>query len=474
MAWPLLARSIGSYARIMPLDALPPEPVIPPKPRPPKGRLGPIGLIGAMRSNMLSIWGPRAFELPILHGRLYGRHRILVNDPAGVRRVLHENAAAYEKPPPTRRLTRPIIGEGLFLAEGREWRRQRRVLSPAFTPQQVEAVAPHFVDSAAGLIDAIGQGGRIQLQIPLQEAALDGASRSLFSMPIGGRGARLAALARNYVVGPGRPNVFDMIATREDDFAWLAPSRALFRRRWLREVDQVVAARRAQGRAAEDHDDLLDLMIKARDPETGEGMADREIRDQSATMLAAGFETTARSLFWTLYLLALDRAEQQRIRAEVLADPPSASIAGVPRRWPRLRQAVFEAMRLYPPAPMLFRIAVQPDRLLEVDVEPGAIVIVAPWIIHRHRTLWDQPDAFIPDRFAGKEREYLAGGAYLPFGAGPRICIGAAFALMELQIVLALLLERFSFALDDDRPLTPMSIITTMPDIDPWFQVTPA
>jgi cytochrome P450 len=191
-------------------------------------------------------------------------------------------------------------------------------------------------------------------------------------------------------------------------------------------------------------------------------------------MLAAGFETTARALFWTLYLLSLDQAEQAAIRAEVMADPPSVSIAEAQRRWPRLRQAIFEAMRLYPPAPMLFRIATQPDRLLDVDIEPGAIVIVAPWIIHRHRRLWDQPDAFVPARFAGKEREYLAGGAYLPFGAGPRICIGASFAQMELQIVLAMLLERYAFALDDERPLAPMSIITTMPDIDPWFRVTQA
>jgi len=130
-------------------------------------------------------------------------------------------------------------------------------------------------------------------------------------------------------------------------------------------------------------------------------------------------------------------------------------------------------MRLYPPAPMLFRTAHQRDRLLEVDVEPGAIVVIAPWIIHRHKQLWDQPDAFIPDRFAGKEREYLAGGAYMPFGVGPRICIGAAFAMTELAIVLAQLLERFDFALDDDRPLTPVSVITTMPDIDPWFVIRP-
>lgn len=453
----------------MPLDTVPEGPIVPPKPSPPKGPLGLVGLVRAMRASMLSIWGARAYELPIIHGRLYGRHRILVNDPAAVRRVMHENAAAYEKPAPTRRLTRPIIGEGLFLAEGREWRRQRRILSPAFTPQHVEAVSEHFAEAGRALLATLSGKGRLQLQVPLQEAALDAAARSMFSMPIGGRGSRLAGLARTYISGPGRPNIFDMMAVEESDFHWLTPGRILFRRRWLREVDQVVAARRA--RSGEAHADLLGLLFEARDPETGAPLADAEIRDQSATMLAAGFETTARALFWTLYLLALDRSEQARVRAEVLADPPSASIADATRRWSRLRQVLYESMRLYPPAPMLFRTAHQKDQLLHVQVEPGAIVVVAPWIIHRHKLLWDQPDAFIPDRFEGREREYLTGGAYMPFGAGPRICIGAAFAMTELAIVLAQLLERFEFTLDDDRPLTPVSIITTMPDIDPWFRI---
>ncbi len=176
-------------------------------------------------------------------------------------------------------------------------------------------------------------------------------------------------------------------------------------------------------------------------------------------------------MFWTLYLLSRDLPEQARIRAEILADPPSASLADVGRRWPRLRRAVLEALRLYPSAPLLFRMALQPDRLLDVEVPTGAIVIIAPWIVHRHRKLWDQPDAFIPDRFAGKEREYLSGGAYLPFGAGPRICIGASFALTEASIMLATLLARHAVRLDDDRALEPRSMITTTPSIDPWFRL---
>ena len=452
----------------MPLDDAT-EPLIPPAAKLPDRPLMGLRLIQAMRRNMLSLWGPRAYELPIIHGKLYGRERILVNDPAAIRRVLIENPHAYEKPAPTRRLTRPIIGEGVFLSEGAEWKRQRRVLSPAFTPAHVEQLTPHFAAAAEGLIQTWTAKGRVPLFRTLQEAALDAASRSMFGLPIGGRGGRIAELVRVYASGPGKPNPFDMIANEEGDFALFTPGRRAFRRRWLREVDQIVGERRAQGSGG--RVDLLELLMAARDSETGEGLSNAEIRDQAATMLAAGFETTAGAMFWTLYLLARDPEEQARVRAEIAADPPSASLADVGKRWPRLRRAVLEALRLYPSAPLLFRMALEPDRLLDVDVPVGSIVIIAPWIVHRHRKLWDRPEAFMPDRFEGKEREYLAGGAYLPFGAGPRICIGAAFALTEASIMLASLLERHAVVLDDERELEPRSTITTTPSIDPWFRL---
>ena len=452
----------------MPLDDAT-EPLIPPAAKLPDRPLMGLRLIQAMRRNMLSLWGPRAYELPIIHGKLYGRERILVNDPAAIRRVLIENPHAYEKPAPTRRLTRPIIGEGVFLSEGAEWKRQRRVLSPAFTPAHVEQLTPHFAAAAEGLIQTWTAKGRVPLFRTLQEAALDAASRSMFGLPIGGRGGRIAELVRVYASGPGKPNPFDMIANEEGDFALFTPGRRAFRRRWLREVDQIVGERRAQGSGG--RVDLLELLMAARDSETGEGLSNAEIRDQAATMLAAGFETTAGAMFWTLYLLARDPEEQARVRAEIAADPPSASLADVGKRWPRLRRAVLEALRLYPSAPLLFRMALEPDRLLDVDVPVGSIVIIAPWIVHRHKKLWDRPEAFMPDRFEGKEREYLAGGAYLPFGAGPRICIGAAFALTEASIMLASLLERHAVVLDDERELEPRSTITTTPSIDPWFRL---
>ena len=201
-------------------------------------------------------------------------------------------------------------------------------------------------------------------------------------------------------------------------------------------------------------------------------MSDAEIRDQVSTFIGAGFETTARVLFWTIYLLSRDKAEQDRLRAEVRAFPPDKvkALADL-QRWPRLRCVLLESMRLYPPAPLYTRMAMEQDEVCGREVEPGTIVMISPWLIHRHRKLWDQPSAFIPDRFEGKAQDYLTNPAYIPFGAEPRICIGATFALAEASLItLAMLLERFEIDLDDDRPITPVSIITTMPDIEPWFR----
>jgi len=315
---------------------------------------------------------------------------------------------------------------------------------------------------------------RHNLALACQETALDAACRALFSMPIGGRGRRLAKLARGYAKGPGRPMIWDSLAPSEDFLAFLTPGRWLFRRRWMKEMRGIIAERRAQDRDPDQPADLLDLLLRSRDPDSGAEMADEEIRDQVATFITAGFETTARVLFWTLYLLSLDKAEQQRLREEVAAFPPDRiQVLANLQQWPRLRAVLFESMRLYPPAPLFTRIAVAEDVVAGHQVEPGTLVMISPWVVHRHKRLWERPEAFIPDRFEGKPQDYLTNGAYIPFGCGPRICIGATFSLAEASLILAMLLQRFEVDLDDDRPVMPVSVITTMPDVEPWFRMTP-
>ena len=451
------------------------KPLVPPAPVPPKGPLPLWKFVLQLSKSTIGIWGERAYEMEVFGGKRFGMSTLMVNDPEGVRHVAAGDAKGlYHKSITTRRLVRPAAGDGLVLAEGAEWKKQRKALAPAFTPNAVNLFIPHFKAAAEVLLSDLSKRPRHNLAYAFQEAALDAACRALFSMPIGGRGRRLAKLARAYVKGPGRPMIWDSLAPSENFLAFLTPGRWLFRKRWMKEARGVIAERRVQERDPERPSDLLDLLIQARDQESGAPLTDQEIRDQVSTFIGAGFETTARVLFWTAYLLSLDKAEQQRLREEVSAFPPDkVQVLANLQQWPRLRAVLLESMRLYPPAPLYTRVAMAKDVVAGREVEPGTLVMISPWLIHRHKKLWDRPEAFIPDRFDGKAQDYLTNGAYIPFGAGPRICIGATFSLAEASLVLAMLLQRFDIDLDDDRPVTPVSIITTMPDIEPWFRLTP-
>ena len=189
-------------------------------------------------------------------------------------------------------------------------------------------------------------------------------------------------------------------------------------------------------------------------------------------MIVAGYETTARLLFWATYLLTLDVAEQDRLRAELAAFPPErVSNLDDLLNWPRLRHVLFEALRLYPPAAYISREATADDVVAGEPVRVGTQAWISPWVLHRHRKHWDNPTAFTPDRFTGKLSPWTGGGAFLPFGAGPRICIGATFAMAEAHIVLATLLARFKITLDAARPVLPVARITTAPSYEPSFRL---
>src|SRR5262249_28095368 len=293
----------------------------------------------------------------------------------------------------------------------------------------------------------------------------------LFSLPDREQRARIAAMVRRYFSGPGRPNILDGFAQTEESFAFATGRRRRFLQAWLDAMDTIIANRRHSS-ASSAHGDLLDLLIAAGDLESGEALSDVEVRDQCATMLVAGFETTARLLFWATYLLTLDSAEQNRVRDEVAAYPPGrVGKLDALLNWPRLRHALLEALRLYPPVAYIAREAIADDVVAGEPVRPGTQVWISPWVIHRHRKFWEHPTAFMPDRFAGKPSPWTSGGAFLPFGVGPRICIGAIFALAEAQIMLATLLSRFKIALDDSRPVLPVATVATAPSHEPLFQL---
>ncbi|MDO9062457.1 MAG: cytochrome P450, partial [Bradyrhizobium sp.] len=296
------------------------------------------------------------------------------------------------------------------------------------------------------------------------------AGRTMFSFGMDRHGAALRDFVMEYGERLARPHVFDLLLP----LSWPSPqdfARARFRKRWTQFVAMLMAERRAAGKhEGAPPSDLFDLMDAARDPETGEAFTDEPLGDQVATMILAGHETTATALFWSLYLLALDPGTQDQLAAEV-----KSAAAGGALDFDRLkftRAVIDETMRLYPPAFLIARAAGAADSIGGMPVKKNDVVLIAPWLLHRHEKLWRNPNAFIPSRFmppAPPPDRF----AYLPFGVGARVCIGAHFALVEATLALARLIGAFKVELIDKTPVMPVGVVTTQPDSSPMFRITP-
>jgi unspecific monooxygenase len=418
------------------------------------------GFLRAMRVNALTMWPDSAYDEDIQFRSLFGRPYVLINAPEAIHHVLVDNPENYTRSPASIRILRPLVGNGLLLSKGESWRLQRRTIAPSLAPRVMPLLARHVLACAEEAIVRLSQQAAqpVDLLSAMQFLALEVAGRSMFSLEMTRFGAAMRAMLLEYSVRLAPPHLLDVllppsVTTLRD---W---QRRRFQARWMALVESMIHDRMSLPEADAPRD-LFDLLRAARDPETGQGFSPLQLRDQVATMILAGHETTAVTLFWALYLLSLDQDEQARIANEVDGDPIT------PEALPRLirtRAVVDETLRLYPPAFVLVRAALGPDRLPGLDVTRGLIVMIAPWVLHRHRRLWRDPEAFDPTRFmpdAPKPPRF----AYLPFGAGPRICIGAQFALTEATLVLAALVQRFRVALAPGERVLPRAIVTTQPD----------
>ena len=296
----------------------------------------------------------------------------------------------------------------------------------------------------------------------MQFLALEVAARSMFSLEMNRYGPALRRMIKSFSADLGRPYFLDLMLPvgipSPRDFA-----RRRFRRRWIALMDEVLAARQRAPQSDQPRD-LFDVLLAARDPETGAAFSQAQLRDQMATMIVAGHETTALTMFWSLYLLASAPAEQSLVAQEVAGVDLSAENAGaVLAKLPYTRAVVSESLRLYPPAAAIARVAAADDEIGEVKIPAGSLVMISPWVLHRHVKLWSEPEAFDPSRFLA-DKPLAHRFAYLPFGAGPRVCVGAQFALAEAALVLAKMVQRFEISLADDKPVLPVTVITTQPD----------
>jgi cytochrome P450 len=448
------------------------QPLVPPSPPRAPETMTFFGRLAAMRDSVIGTWGQRAYEEDIVQGRFFGHSSFILNTPDAIRHVLVDNYENYTRTPAGFRVLRPVLGEGLLIAEGRAWKHQRRTLAPAFTPRAVTTLVPHMIAAVDDTIAKLKEtsGAPVDLREAMQRMTLEIAGRTMFSFGMSRHGAALRGFVMEYGSRLARPHVLDLMLP----LSWPSPqdfSRARFRKRWTSFIAMLIAERRTAGKnEGAPPRDLFDLMVAARDPETGEAFTDEQLGDQVATMILAGHETTATALFWSLYLLALDPANQAGLAAEV----QGATVNGTLdiERLKFTRAVVDEAMRLYPPAFLIARAAAGPDTVAGLPVKKKDVILIAPWLLHRHEKLWRDPNAFIPQRFmpgAPPPDRF----AYLPFGVGARICIGAHFALVEATLALAKIIGAFRVELPDKDPVIPIGVVTTQPDRSPMFRITP-
>ena len=444
---------------------------VPPRPTPPDEPLSWYRFLAAVRTNALAIWPKAAYQEDVIIGSALRRKRYLINGADAIHRVLVENTANYRRTSLTIRILRPIVGEGLLLSEGAEWRHQRRTMAPALAPRVVPMLARHIAQATEEWLArlAVDTSREIDILSAVQFLALEIAARSMFSVEMGQYGAPLRRLIAEFAAGLGRPYFLDMMLPAGIP-TWRDLARRRFRTRWVALMDEIVAAR-LQTPPGDTPRDLFDMLLAARDPETGAAFSREQLRDQMATMIVAGHETTALTLFWSLYLLTCVPAEQERVAQEVLGLDlrPDAAAAAL-SKMPYTKAVVNEALRLYPPAFTMARIAVATDQVGDLVIPGGTLVMISPWVLHRHTKLWKEPDAFNPSRFLG-EVPLAHRYAYLPFGAGPRVCIGAQLALTEACLVLAAIIQRFDVTLADTTPIMPVAVIVTKPDHAALFRL---
>jgi cytochrome P450 len=442
----------------LPLTAA--TPVFPPGPR----FLTPLPIARAMRERPLEFLG----ELIARHGDAVGMRGgplrvVLLNRPEYARHVLIRNHRAYGKGAQIAKL-RKLAGNGVFFAEGEAWRRQRRMVVPAFQREKIESMVPHLVAGADHMLAHWERehsgGGYFALMPETSKLALDVVCRAMFGSDV--REQAEAFHTRAVFAASYSQYLFDHLLPLP---LWVptARNRRMWEsRRWVRGfVHGMIDAHRHMDPLP---DDMLGLLLRVRDEETGAALDDTQLFDELMTFVNAGHETTAVTLAWALAEIGRDPALQERLAAEIDAalgaGPPT--LAGL-ARLDGLGRAIRETLRMHPPGWLLPREALEEDAIGEVRIPKGAMVILSVRSIHRHPGFWSEPERFDPDRFRPERGEPRHAMAYLPFGLGGRRCVGEDFALLELRAVLARVLQRFRVAVDPDHPIVPRPELTLKP-----------
>ncbi|HBM11766.1 MAG TPA: cytochrome P450 [Rhodospirillaceae bacterium] len=439
----------------------------PPAPMP----IGPV--MALMRSliagdrDLLALIPKQAYHSTVAPLGYSRRKIILVNDPAAIRRVMIEEVENFPKSDLMVGSLSPLINDGLFVSAGATWSRQRAMVDPAFTHMRVNRAFDAMVGAVADIEarwDILSDEGKpLSLEREMSHLTADIITRTIFSQKL-----------ENSVAF----EFFDAWASFQDSVATIDLKSLILGKAWA-PMKQPPAAQKA-ARVIRSHlgqlvdqrmepeapkqADIVGDLIAARDPVTGTGFSREEIIDQVGVFFLAGHETTASALTWTFFILSQQPEMVQRLRDEVQNVAGSGGISfAVTKKLATARNVFRESLRLYPPLGFIPRVSLFDTVIQGVPTPRGAMVMISPWIIHRHEGLWEAADRFDPDRFMPDREQTQPPGAYIPFGLGPRICIGAAFATVEAVLILSRLIRRYDFETSNPQKVRPISHLATRP-----------
>jgi len=426
-----------------------------PKPVPRPDRVSLLQYMRLFRADLLSAQPARLYRAWMAEFRTPFFRSYLCNDPALVARVLKERPDDFPKSGRIAEGLRPLLGNSVFVTNGEVWKRQRRIIDPAFEGGRLRDTYPAIWAAGQASVARM-KTGVVEVEEEMSHAAADVIFRTLFSIPIEHEIA--SAVFTEFRTYQSTQPILNLAA-----FVPLPSWMPRFHRRATKTSAAVIRGlitRLTEGRAAQiaagtAPDDLATKIMVTADPVTGQRFETQEMVDQVAIFFLAGHETSASALAWALYLLATHPDVQNRVAAEVasLGDTPDFSQLS---RLKFTRDVFREVLRLYPPVPMMVRQNAKPEEMRGRLVARAAQIVLSPWHLHRHERLWSAPDDFDPDRWGRDDNKKSVRDAYLPFSSGPRVCTGAGFAMVEGVVLLALLLRTFRFVPIEGRVPVPV------------------
>lgn len=434
---------------------------IPPHAKPLTGQEGFIKATWKFLRNPIEGFGPMAYNQPIVSVPNFGKKLHVISDPEGMMAVLSKESEKFTKTAIDARILGPATKEGLLSVHGEQWKRQRKSVAPLFRKRHMEDLAPLITEVLNEFCSKIDENPELELNAAMAELTFDVLAKALLGDPKGLDKDRLKFTTRNLVTSVGTLRPDDLLPWPRWVPRPIAPKGWRAIRKLKQAADQLLRER-AQTPVK---DDLVSLLLSAEDPMTGEGLSARERRDNLIGFFIAGHETTALTLTWALYLVGKHKETANRIREEVQSVCGKDSVRhGDISVLPFTQAVIDETMRLYPPAPMLNRECHAETEIHGRKIENGDKFLLCNYVMHRTERLWESPNVFDPDRFLRDRDLKSKGSAFMPFGAGPRICVGAAFATMEAVMALATLVRDYDIDIPESCYPRPLMTVTLRPE----------